>query len=264
LEIKKDILKVKKDPFVDVIMPNYNKAQYLEESISSVINQKYINWKLIIIDNFSNDDSIKIINNFRIRENRIKLVSFKKNKGVAFSRNLGIRLSKSEYIAFLDSDDYWSSTKLFEQINFMENKNCVFSYTNYTPFFLEQNNKFFKKEIIPRRSFNFDQFINDTSMSTSSIIVKRSITNMVFFPKMKSLEDYYFKCKILKKGIIAFRLDKNSMFYRITKKSLSSNKIRNLYLLWMVNRQYNKLSFFKSLKSVVLISISSIKKYGFK
>ncbi|HIF61764.1 MAG TPA: glycosyltransferase family 2 protein [Candidatus Pelagibacter sp.] len=255
---------MKKDPFVDVIMPNYNKAQYLEESIGSVINQKYKNWKLIIIDNFSNDNSIKIINNFRIRENKIKLINLKKNKGVAFSRNLGIRFSKSEYIAFLDSDDYWSSEKLFEQINFMENKKYVFSYTNYTPFFLRQNIKFFKKEIIPRKSFNFDQFINDTSISTSSIIVKRSITNTVFFSKMKSLEDYYFKCKILKNGITAFRLDKNSMFYRITKKSLSSNKIRNLYLLWMVNRKYNKLSFLKSLKSVVLISISSIKKYGFK
>jgi len=227
------------------------KAQYLEESIGSVINQKYKNWKLIIIDNFSNDNSIKIINNFRIRENKIKLINLKKNKGVAFSRNLGIRFSKSEYIAFLDSDDYWSSEKLFEQINFMENKKYVFSYTNYTPFFLRQNIKFFKKEIIP-------------SISTSSIIVKRSITNTVFFSKMKSLEDYYFKCKILKNGITAFRLDKNSMFYRITKKSLSSNKIRNLYLLWMVNRKYNKLSFLKSLKSVVLISISSIKKYGFK
>ena len=255
---------MKKDPFVDVVMPNYNKGQYLEESIGSVINQNYKNWKLIIIDNFSNDNSIKIINNFRASANKIKLINLKRNKGVAFSRNLGIRLSQSEYIAFLDSDDYWSSTKLLEQINFMENKNYVFSYTNYTPFFLRQNNKFFKKEIIPRKSFNFDQFINDTSISTSSMIVKRSILKMVFFPKMKSLEDYYFKCKILKNGITAFRLDKNSMFYRITKKSLSSNKIRNLYLLWMVNRKYNKLTFLKSIKSIILISINSIKKYGFK
>ena len=255
---------MKKDPFVDVIMPNYNKAEYLEESIGSVINQNYKNWNLIIIDNFSSDDSIKIINNLKKKENRIKLIEVKKNKGVAFSRNLGIRISKSKYIAFLDSDDYWSSSKLSEQINFMEANNYFFSYTNYTPFFIRKNNKIFKKEIIPRKSFNFNQFINDTSISTSSIVVKRSITNMVFFLKMKSAEDYYFKCKILKKGITAFKLDINSMYYRITKKSLSSNKIKNLYLLWMVNRNYNKLSFLKNIKSLVSISLSSIRKYGFK
>ena len=87
---------------------------------------------------------------------------------------------------------------------------------------------------------------------------------MVFFLKMKSAEDYYFKCKILKKGITAFKLDINSMYYRITKNSLSSNKIKNLYLLWKINRNYNKLSFLKNIKSLTLISLSSIKKYGFK
>ena len=87
---------------------------------------------------------------------------------------------------------------------------------------------------------------------------------MIFFLKMKSSEDYYFKCKILKKGTIAFKLDKNSMYYRITKNSLSSNKIKNLYLLWEVNRKYNKLSFLKNIRSLILIALSSIKKYGFK
>ena len=85
---------MEKDPFVDVIMPNYNKAEYLEESIGSVINQNYKKWNLIIIDNFSSDDSIKIINNFKKREDRIKLIEVKRNKGVAFSRNLGAGILK--------------------------------------------------------------------------------------------------------------------------------------------------------------------------
>ena len=138
---------MKKDPFVDVIMPNYNKAKYLEESINSVINQNYKNWKLIIIDNFSNDNSIQIINNFKKKDHRIKLIDLKKNKGVAFSRNLGIRLSKSEYIAFLDSDDYWSSSKLIEQVNFMETNRYAFTYTNYTPFFLKKIKNILKKKL---------------------------------------------------------------------------------------------------------------------
>jgi len=102
---------VNKDTFVDVIMPNYNKGKFLEESINSVIKQKYKNWKLFIIDNFSNDNSRNIIDKFQGKFENIYIVYLKKNMGAAFSRNLGIRLSKSKYISFLDSDDYWSFNK---------------------------------------------------------------------------------------------------------------------------------------------------------
>ena len=132
---------MKKDPFVDVIMPNYNKGEFLEESINSVIAQEYKNWNLFIIDNLSEDNSKKILNSFKDKYNNINIFYLSKNKGVAFSRNLGIRLSKSEYISFLDSDDYWSPNKLRDQINSMEESGNVFSYTDYTPFFLKNNKK---------------------------------------------------------------------------------------------------------------------------
>ena len=92
---------MRKDPFVDVIMPNYNKGEFLEESINSVIAQNYKNWNLFIIDNFSKDNSKEILNNYRIKYKNIYVFNLLKNKGAAFSRNLGIRFSKSKYIAFL-------------------------------------------------------------------------------------------------------------------------------------------------------------------
>ena len=81
----------KKNPFVDIIMPNFNKERFIEESINSVIAQTYDNWKLFIIDDNSNDNSKKVINNFE--NNKIKIIFLKKNKGVAFCRNLAIRYS---------------------------------------------------------------------------------------------------------------------------------------------------------------------------
>ena len=253
-----------RDPFVDVIMPNYNKGEFLEESINSVISQEYKNWNLFVIDNFSNDNSKDILNKFRDKIFNINIIYLSKNKGAAFSRNLGIRLSKAEYISFMDSDDYWSSNKLKDQINFMQKFNHIFTYSDYTPFILKNNNKVFKKEVISPNSFTYDQFINDTSIATSSMIIKRSFISTIKFPKVKSFEDYYFKCKILKKGCTAIKLKRNLMFYRITKNSLSSNKLKSLYWLWHINKKYNNLSFVKNIKSVLLISISSIKKYGFK
>ena len=78
-----------RDPFVDVIMPNYNKGEFLEESINSVISQEYKNWNLFVIDNFSNDNSKDILNKFRDKISNINIIYLSKNKGAAFSRNLG-------------------------------------------------------------------------------------------------------------------------------------------------------------------------------
>ena len=90
---------IKEKPFVDVILPNYNKAEFLEESINSVTTQTYNNWKLFIIDDGSEDDSKKIISSYKSRN--LKVIYLYKNKGAAFCRNLGIKLSDSKYISFL-------------------------------------------------------------------------------------------------------------------------------------------------------------------
>ena len=91
------------------------------------------------------DQSMETLNNFKNKKANINIIYLQKNKGVAFSRNLGIRLAKSKYISFLDSDDYWSSKKLKEQIKFMEQSDISFSYTDYTPFFIKNNKKIYKK-----------------------------------------------------------------------------------------------------------------------
>jgi len=264
LVINNKIFKVKKNPFVDVIMPNYNKSQYLEESINSIIYQDYKNWNLIIIDNASTDDSKKVLDKFKSRYDKIKVVYLKKNKGVSFSRNLGMRLSKGEYLAFLDSDDYWAKGKLSEQINFMQKYNHVFTYTDFTPFISKNNVKIFKKKVIAPNNFKFEQFLNDTSISTSSMMLKKSSIKTIKFPIIKNFEDYFFKCKILKEIKFATNLNLNMMYYRITKNSLSSNRFRNAYWLFYINMRYNKLSIFRNMKSLLLVSLSSIKKYGLK
>ena len=254
---------IKEKPFVDVILPNYNKVEFLEEAINSVISQNYENWKLLIIDDFSNDASSKIILKYK-NEKNIKIIFLKKNKGVAFCRNLGVRLSNSKYIAFIDSDDYWTQDKLTEQITFMEKFNYIFTYTNYTPFTFKKNLKKFKKKILPPNSFNFKEFIHNTSIGMSSVIIKRSVIRNIIFKKLKICEDYLFKCEILKNNVVARKFNQNTMFYRITKNSLQSSKFRNLYWIWCINKKYNKLTILNNLKSILFITISSIKRYGIK
>ena len=156
---------------VDIIIPNFNKAIYIEETIQSVIDQKFDNWKLYIIDNNSSDGSIKILKKFDNFKNKIKIIYLKRNKGAYFSRNLGLRISSSKYVCFLE-DDIWKDDKLEKQVDFMNKKNCNFSYTNYVPFKIENNKKVFKKEISPPNHFSYNSFLRNTSIGTSTVMIK--------------------------------------------------------------------------------------------
>ena len=143
---KQDNFKEIENPQVDIILPNYNKGTFLRECLNSVFSQTYKNWNLYIIDDNSEDDSKKIIESFKNRSDNINVIYLKKNKGVAFCRNLGIRSSFSKYISFIDSDDFWTNDKLERQIFFMKKFKHTFTYTNYTTFIVKSNNKIFKKK----------------------------------------------------------------------------------------------------------------------
>ena len=251
-------------PTVDIILPNYNKDNFLDKTLNSIFSQTYKNWKLFIIDDNSFDNSKKIIENYKHQNNKIKVLYLKKNKGVSFCRNLGIRISSSKYISFIDSDDYWTEDKLEKQILFMEKFNYAFTYTNYTPFLVKNGKKIFKKKVIAPDSFNYKQFTNDTSIGMSSAIIERSIIGTIRFKKIKICEDYLFKCEILRKGSLAIKLNQNTMYYQISKNSLQSSKLRNLFWVWHINKKYNYMPFFKNLKSLLFIILSSIKRYGIK
>ena len=118
---------------VDIIIPNYNKGIYLKDCISSVIKQTYKNWFLYIIDDCSIDNSLQILDSFKKIDN-IKIIKLNKNMGPSFCRNLGIRNSKSPYLSFLDSDDYWTNDKLETQLSFMIKNKLNFTYSDYFTF----------------------------------------------------------------------------------------------------------------------------------
>lgn len=114
---------------VSVIMPSYNTADYIADSIGSVLNQTYANWELIIVDDCSNDNTDEIVSQFD--DKRIRYLKNDKNSGAAVSRNRALREAKGKWIAFLDSDDLWTNDKLEKQVRFMEENSYLFSYTNY-------------------------------------------------------------------------------------------------------------------------------------
>jgi teichuronic acid biosynthesis glycosyltransferase TuaG len=260
--MKKTLMSTNNKAMVDIILPNYNSSEFLSETINSILNQTFVNWKLIIIDDNSNEATKNILKRFNQKKN-IEIIWLKKNKKAGFCRNLGMRCSKSDYIAFIDSDDIWEKEKLSKQLNFMIKHKYNFTYTNYSSFRSSETKKY-NKEIKTKKIFNFDTFTKNTSIATSTMIIKRSLLGNIKFSKTKICEDYFFKCQILKKAHNAYCLEDNLMKYRVRKDSLQSNKIKNLYWIWYINKNYNKFNILKNIMSIFCISINSIKKYGIK
>ena len=242
---------------IDIILPNYNSSKFLNQTLNSIIMQTYKNWKLIIIDDCSDDKTKNILKKYS-KDKRIKIFWLKKNNGAGFCRNYGIKKSKSPYVAFIDSDDVWKKNKLEKQIIFMKKNNYSFSYTNYETF----GDK--RKIIIPPLRFDYKSFINNTSIGTSTMMVKRKELKNIKFTNSKICEDYYFKCKLLKRVKFAFCLNKFLTRYRIRHNSMQSSNIKNIFWIWKINRDFNKLGIINNLTSIINISINSIKKYGGK
>jgi teichuronic acid biosynthesis glycosyltransferase TuaG len=244
---------------IDIILPVYNSENFLLDTLKSIVCQTYKSWRLIIIDDGSIDNTLVILKNFfdnRKFKNRILILHNKKNKGQSYSRNLGLEKSVSKYVAFIDSDDLWDKNKLEKQIYFMESEDCSFSYTDY---------KIFKKKniIITPKNYNYNKFVLNTSIATSTMILKRNIIKNKFSSKINLCEDYLFKCQLLKK-YKAYKCPKVYSTYRIRSNSLQNNRFKVLYAVWNINKIYNKMTVFNNLISILSITFFSLKKYGFR
>jgi len=127
--------KVNERPLVSVIMPAFNAANTISESIESVIGQTYGNWELIIIDDGSSDQTKLIAEQYAIKDARIKLLSLSKNGGLPNARNEGIINARGTMVAFLDSDDLWHKSKLGIQVEFhQKNPAVLISHTDFIAF----------------------------------------------------------------------------------------------------------------------------------
>ena len=102
------------EELVSIIIPVFNREKTIGESIKSILEQTYSNFELIIVDDHSNDNSIKVAKS--LNDPRIKIISHKVNKGACAARNTGIEKASGKYIAFNDSDDLWRKEKLEKQI----------------------------------------------------------------------------------------------------------------------------------------------------
>ena len=175
-------------PLVSIIMNCYNGEKYLDESLKSIINQTYKNWELIFWDNLSTDNSKRIFEKYK--DKRFKYFQAKKHTVLYKARNLAIKNTNGEFIAFLDTDDIWLKDKLSQQIKLFYNKNIGLVYGNYWRY--NDRHLFLKKKIAKKN--------NLPSGKITSILLKEYFLGMITVVIRK-------KCLDLKKDIFDIKFD---------------------------------------------------------
>ena len=169
------------DNSVDVVIPVLNSANYISDAIDSAINQGPSIHKILIIDNGSTDGTIEILDAYRAKFKKVKILHCS-TTGVSATRNLGIEASDSPFIAFLDADDVWLDGKIDLQLTSMkENPAVVMSFMNYCE--IDKMGKISKKPVSQRNISRISptdllSFHKSISGSASNTLIKREALNL--------------------------------------------------------------------------------------
>ena len=244
---------------VSIIMPNYNGALFIEESITSVLFQTYENWELILVDDYSTDSSVKIIESFMAENKRIILIKLVENSGPAIARNHAIEEAKGRYIAFLDSDDLWHPDKLLKQISFMQEQDIALSYTSYYRI-KETSGKTINQFYVPEK-VDYSELLKQNIIGCLTAIYDTKKIGKVYMPNIDKRQDFGLWLDILKKVPYAYGIIEPLASYRIRISSVSSNKILASKYNWKLYREVEKLPLYKAIYYFGWYTYRSILRY---
>ncbi len=177
---------------ISVVIPTYNRSSLVQRAIKSVLSQTLNLYEIIVVDDGSSDDTLKVLKNYPVK------VLHQKNSGVSSARNLGIKNSSGDVIAFLDSDDEWEKEKLEIQIKLHQN-GCRFSHTE--EIWIKDGRV--KKQKAHHKKPNGECFYENISfckISPSTVMIDRALFEEVGFfdESLEVCEDFDMWLRVLK------------------------------------------------------------------
>lgn len=229
---KKKIIKFY-NPLISFVIPTYNSEKTIVKTLKSILDQSYLNFEVIIVDNSPNNKTINEIYKYFKKMDKIKIIRIKKYILPAEARNIGVKNTSrySKYISFCDSDDILKRDKTKIQLYKMLEENLEISCTNAD--FYNVKNKTYKKSYIeyPFLNIDFDNLCFKNMVITSSVIVsKKLFLSVKGFSVSKyyySYEDYYLWIKISQKSKIFF-LDESLLIYKGNREGSASTKSKHI------------------------------------
>ncbi len=212
--------------------------------------------KFLYVYDDENYDDLKLLEEIKKKDERIKIIKNKKKMGAGLSRNIGISSAKGNYIAFLDADDAWEVDKLRKQMSFMTDNNYLVSHTSYQ---IVDEDKNVIANRVARSFYNLEDLLKSCDIGTSTVIIKKSIFgDQIKFPSIKTKEDFVLWLRILERDIKIYGLDKNLSKWTKSNSSLSSSTIQKLMDGFKVYNKYMNFNSIKSLYYLICLSLNYI------
>lgn len=241
---------------VSIVMPVYNNIDFIHASIASVLGQSYRDWELWIIDDGSSVEIRPYLEKY-LADGRIHYFKQPRNMGVAAARNKAMELASGRYIAFLDSDDIWLPEKLERQLAFMEEKQAAISCTQYRSFV---DDVFHAGKLIDvEAELDYEGMLHGNHVGCLTVMIDREYVKNIKMPAIRH-EDYCTWLNIAKAGHIVYGLKEDLARYRLSAKSVSSNKWKSMKWTWEVYRENQGLSLMKSMECFVSYILWNIRK----
>ena len=217
---------------ISIIVPVYNVEKYLEKCVESIINQTYKNLQIILVDDGSKDNSGKICDEFKLKDDRIEVIH-KTNGGLSDARNAGLKIAKGDYIGFVDSDDYVEKDMFETFLSLIEKYNADISIVSYYEF---ENGKFVEKdytnELIKMNSLEgLKQILIDKKIPNYSCnkLFKRNLFNDIKFPVGKKFEDIATTYRFFEKANLIIFKDVAKYYYIRRENSITKRKTYDNY-----------------------------------
>lgn len=207
---------------VSIITPSYNSAEFIADTIDSILAQTYTNWELLVTDDCSTDDSQAIVRRYAERDGRIRLFSLEKNSGAAVARNRSIREARGRFIAFCDSDDRWYPEKLERQLRFMREKDCALSYTSYMV--CDERDRTLGIVVCTHR-VSFASLKRDDGIGCLTAVYDTEKVGKVYLPDLRKRQDWGLWLCIMSRCRVAYGMKEPLAYYRIRSDSISRNKM---------------------------------------
>lgn len=251
---------------VSIIIPVYNAEKFIEKTIDCVRKQTYTNWELILVEDSSTDQTLKVMTDLvdSLQDDRIIITTQNGDNGAAGARNQGLEMAKGRYIAYLDADDLWVPDKLEKELAFLKeiqqkDPEAGFIFSGYE--FADENAVGTGKVVHVPKTLNLKQALGNTTIFTSTVLLdtEKIDKELMRMPYIKS-EDTATWWQILQTGKLAYGLDENLVLYRRAGKSLSSNKVEALRRIWNLYRKAAGLSIPQSCYYFVLWAVRAVKR----
>lgn len=249
-----------KEKLVSIITPTYNCATFIARTIDSVQAQTYTNWEMIIVDDQSKDSTRDIVEEYVKGDSRIKYHLLEVNSGAAVARTTAMKLAKGSYMAFLDSDDIWMSDKLERQIQWMQENGYAFSCTAYEQ--IDEEDNLLGKIIKTIKKTDYNRLLFDCPVGNSTVIYDVEKMGKFEVPNIRKRNDDALWLQMLKKEKYIWGMPDVLMRYRIRQNSISSNKFKVIKYHWILYREIEHLSVFRSVFHIIwwcIIKILKIK-----